>query len=275
MEHLSTKARLALCCALALAFSASLWAVTLHGQAGTTITVDTSSDVIGSDGFCSLREAIVAANTDSPFQECPAGSGADTIAFSPGLPQPAVLVLAIAGTGEDGALTGDLDIAGSLTISATDPTVIDGDSLDRIFEILPGARVTISGLTLRHGDPGAGADGGGVAVDLTAALTLTHSTVISNTASQGGGIKVLGRLTLDNVIVDANQGGGISSDGGLLTLTDVQIRDNVGYGIRCMANILPAQRGSWSMMKKVNRKQEILYGLPKRDPSASKSGGDW
>jgi uncharacterized repeat protein (TIGR01451 family)/CSLREA domain-containing protein len=226
------KTKRILCFLLVLAFSANALAAALHGQTGTTITVDTTSDVISSDGFCSLREAIVAANTDSPFQDCPAGSGADTVVLKPGLPPPAVLTLAIGGTGEDSALTGDLDIAGQLTISATDAIVIDGNGIDRIFEILPGARVTISGLTIRHGDPGVGAHGGGLIVDSTAVLTLTHSTVISNTALRGGGIKVLGRLNLSDATVDANQGGGITVDGGSSTLNNVQIRGNGGAGIR-------------------------------------------
>src|SRR5688500_8717431 len=41
-------------------------------------------DAIIDDGKCQLREAIQAANTDAPVNtnDCPAGSGADTITFS-------------------------------------------------------------------------------------------------------------------------------------------------------------------------------------------------
>jgi hypothetical protein len=55
MKHLWVKTQRILCFALALAFSIGVLATTLHAQAGTTITVDTASDVIGNDGFCSLR----------------------------------------------------------------------------------------------------------------------------------------------------------------------------------------------------------------------------
>src|SRR4051812_47269529 len=46
---------------------------------GETINVGTTVDTIAADGACSLREAVVAANTDTPQQECPSGNGADTI----------------------------------------------------------------------------------------------------------------------------------------------------------------------------------------------------
>jgi uncharacterized repeat protein (TIGR01451 family)/CSLREA domain-containing protein len=232
MEFNQTKVKIPLALLLALSISVGVMAAMTREGTGTTITVNTTSDVIASDGVCSLREAIVAANTDNPFQGCPAGSGADTIVFDPSLPGPTIFTLAIGGTNEDGALTGDLDIAGNLTISATHSITVDGDGLDRIFEILPGAHATISGLTVRHGNPGTAADGGGVAVGLTAVLTLTHGRVISNTAMRGGGIVALGRLTLSDAEVDGNQGGGISNDGGLLTLNDVQIRNNIGRGVR-------------------------------------------
>ena len=52
-----------------------------------TLTVDISLDSTGltSDGRISLREAIVAANTNSAFGDAPAGSGNDRIEFAPHL----------------------------------------------------------------------------------------------------------------------------------------------------------------------------------------------
>jgi CSLREA domain-containing protein len=52
-----------------------------------SITVNSTADVVNStDGLCTLREAIIAARTDTPSGtapgECVAGSGADTINFS-------------------------------------------------------------------------------------------------------------------------------------------------------------------------------------------------
>ena len=218
---------------LVLTVSVGALGATPYGEgASATITVDTASDVIASDGLCSLREAIVAANTDSPFSDCPGGSGADTLLLDPRVLQTSTLTLAIGGGGEDDARTGDLDLAGRLTISATSQILLDGQSLDRLFHVLPGAQVTLSGLTVRNGNPGATAHGGGLLVDRSSTLTLTHSTVISNTALRGGGVKVLGRLNLSQATVDLNQGGGIHIDGGLATLQDARICDNAGAGVR-------------------------------------------
>ena len=64
----------------------SLLPATSHvpaAQATTTILVTTTTDQVKTDGLCSLREAVIAANKDlgssSQPGECPAGSGADTI----------------------------------------------------------------------------------------------------------------------------------------------------------------------------------------------------
>jgi uncharacterized repeat protein (TIGR01451 family)/CSLREA domain-containing protein len=199
-------------------------------QAGATITVTTTSDAIAASDGCSLREAIIAANTDSAVNDCPAGSGADTIAFSPALPQPATFSLTNTGAGEDGAATGDLDIAGILTIdgAGSDSTLFDGNGTDRVLEILPGARVTINGARIYNGNPGSGAGGGGVAIDATARLTLTNSLVSSNTAAGGGGVKVHGLLILNDSQVEENQGGGVSNDAGLLIFNNVDITSNSG-----------------------------------------------
>lgn len=50
-----------------------------------TITVNSNLDgTPAADASCTLREAIIAANTDTAFNGCAAGSGADTIAFAIG-----------------------------------------------------------------------------------------------------------------------------------------------------------------------------------------------
>ena len=226
---------LVLSCVLALLLLAGLQILTGPAQAAVTITVTTTQDVIADDGWCSLREAVIAANTDSAFHDCPGGSGADTIDFGPDLPAPAIFVLTRTGANEDAAMTGDLDILGTLTLdgAGSGNSIVDGNGADRVFEIHPGAQVSISGVTVRNGNPGSGAYGGGIVVDLTGALTLINSRGTGNTAVRGGGLHVLGRLTASNSMFDANQGGGLSNDGGLLALGNVDVTNNSGgYGIR-------------------------------------------
>jgi len=47
------------------------------------IVVNTATDEDTANANCSLREAIIAANTDAAYNGCSAGSGADTITFAP------------------------------------------------------------------------------------------------------------------------------------------------------------------------------------------------
>ncbi|MBW6466876.1 MAG: CSLREA domain-containing protein [Brevefilum sp.] len=49
-----------------------------------TIVVNSFEDNEIDDSACTLREAIIAANTDSPYRGCPPGNGADTITLPAG-----------------------------------------------------------------------------------------------------------------------------------------------------------------------------------------------
>ncbi len=208
------------------------------------ITVTTTLDVIADDGLCSLREAVIAANTNNAYSNCASGSaGEDSILVDPAISLPATFTLALAGKNENYAASGDLDVREALVISGAGSasTIIDGNLSDRVFEVHPGSgqinRLTLNGVTIQHGDPGSGAEGGGILVDLTGRLTLNDSLVTNNAAatcagSCGGGIKSYGQMIINNSSVTANQGGGVVNDGGLMTLTNVNVGDNVlGSGV--------------------------------------------
>ncbi|MBL8171656.1 MAG: CSLREA domain-containing protein, partial [Acidobacteria bacterium] len=100
-----------------------------------TITVNTVADQNGTGADCSLREAIIAANTNAAFGGCPAGaSGLDTIVFNlPAFIQPTINV------GSTGA--------GPLPAIA-EPVVIDGSSAGRIELNGTSAGVAADGLKL-------------------------------------------------------------------------------------------------------------------------------
>ena len=192
--------------------------------------VNTTADELNADGDCSLREAITAANTDAPVDACPAGSGADTIELPAGTHS-----LTITGSGEDAAATGDLDITADLTINGAGAatTIIDGGDLDRVFHILGGTPVQISGVTIQNGS--VTALGGGGIINL-GTLTLTDSAVSGNTATgvYGGGIINLGggTLTITGSTVSGNtvsdHGGGIYNGGGTAILTNSTVSGNSG-----------------------------------------------
>ncbi len=67
-------------------------------RAGTTITVDSLADSFVLDGRITLREALVAANTDAAAADAPAGAGRDTIVFHPALFAAGPQTLNMAGT---------------------------------------------------------------------------------------------------------------------------------------------------------------------------------
>ena len=150
-------------------------------------------------GAFSLRAAVMESN---------ASPGSDVVYLPAGVYQ-----LSIGGIGEDGAATGDLDVTGNLTIrgAGAGQTFIDGGLLDRVFHVLPGASLTLEGVTVRRGFA---ADGGGIYNSGT--LTLKGVNVINSVAgNQGGGIFNAGTLTATSSSVSENvagsRGGGINN----------------------------------------------------------------
>lgn len=213
--------------AMAAVLLAALALTVTPARAATTITLTASWDSLAGDGLCSLREAIIAANTDTAVDACPAGNGADTIILPAGQYD-----LTLAGINEDAALTGDLDITEDLILigegSAT--TTINANSIDRAFHIWTPV-VEISGVTITVGDSGLGV-GGGI-LNVYGMLTLTDSSVDGNTAEfSGGGIGnfMYAIVTITDSSVDGNtsgfgHGGGIFNHG-TLTITNSSVDDN-------------------------------------------------
>lgn len=181
-----------------------------------TILVNTLTDELNSDGDCSLREAIRAANLDQAVDACPAGSGADTIVLQSGV----TYTLTRAGA-DDTAVNGDLDIVDDLTITGSN-AIIDANGAttnDRVIQVLGGNIVTISNVTLRNG----------------------------RTTSFGAGIRSAGTLTLRSVTLSGNQstgnaGGGLANEAGALAVFDSTVTGNtastLGGGIALLGGAL-------------------------------------
>jgi hypothetical protein len=171
-------------------------------------------DVLATDGTCSLREAIINTNdAAATWPDCAAGSGADTIVLPAGN-----YVLAIAGTEEDAAASGDLDVLDDLTLRGAGAaiTTIDAAGLDRVLDLLWSASVSVVGLTITggyaSGASAADACGGGIRA-MGGSLSLRNATVSGNSAGCGGGLFVLvGNLHARNTVVSENNadyGGGM------------------------------------------------------------------
>ena len=218
-----------------------------------TITVTTTDDEVNSDGDCSLREAVRAANLDQAVDACPAGNGADTIRLPAG-----TYILTVAGMSEDAALTGDLDITEDLTINGArrTNTTIDAGGLDRVFDLIGAPVVQIVDVTITGGrtgsDSAAAIDvgvgtltltrsrvtdnvGNGVIQVITGALTLDDSRVDNNVGTNGGGILIgnLATATLIDSVVDSNSAsfdGGAIVTAGTLTVVNSTISGNSAAG---------------------------------------------
>jgi predicted outer membrane repeat protein len=190
-----------------------------------TLTVNTTLDVLGhANGMLSLRQAVLDAN---------ARTTADTIVVPAG-------TYNLTGSGGE-PFIGDLDISASpawpLTISGAgaDTTIIDGGGHDRIFDINFAGPVSISGLTMQHGNPGL-ANGGAIFTQY-ATLSVSNCTLSDNTAYSGGAIESLGMnsgsLTVTNCSFSGNTtdnphggNGGAIYAGGTLTVSNCIFSDN-------------------------------------------------
>lgn len=217
------------------------------------ITVTTTADINSgqcSPSQCSLRQAIIHANLNA---------GPDTITLPAG-----TYLFQIAGTGESTAGTGDLDIWENVAITGAGQgsTIIDGNDLDGVFEILPNVQVAMSDLTVRNGLRSE-ATGTGAGILNMGNLILTNVTVSENQSSNGGGLSNGGQLTLNNVTISGNSavtyggtldtgyGGGIfNTNGGSLTISNSTFTNNTaqrnGAGIFSNVNTQLAIHGTTS-----------------------------
>ncbi len=195
--------------------------IAFTGQIDVTTTVDGT-------GTGTLRAAIQQANTN-PDE--------NTLVL-----EPQTYTLSLTGVDEDAAATGDLDVAGTLTIIGNGAT-IDAASLDRVFDVAAGATLNLQDVTITGGNVQLG-NGGGI-LDRGGTINLTRTTLTGNIASDdGGGIHVAGALHAVNTTISGNSaegGGGISAAASsTLDITNTTITDNqantIGGGILALSN---------------------------------------
>ena len=210
--------------ALFLSLLGSAVSVTPAYAAG--IVVNSNADTVANDGFCTLREAITAANTDTAsgaaIGECAAGAGTDTITFA------ADYTITLVGS-QLPPITTQMTITGNgakktiIQASTCNPVTLPGGctpATTRVFMINSGSNVTLNDMTVRHGDCTScvtgGTEGGGIRNNGT--LTINNSSISDNKATTGGGIRNNGTGTLtvtDSTFSgnNANNGGGIFNIG--------------------------------------------------------------
>lgn len=186
-------------------------------------------------GSCSLRAAVQEANA----------SGAPThIRLAP-----RVHALTIGGADEDAAATGDLDVTGTVTITARGAHLELFGLGDRAFDVAAGASLEVTGLSVSNGAPpetesggafrsegtlhldwvgahnnivfGSGASGGAIA-NIGGDLVVSNSELSYNEAARAGGAieAVAGSTTIHRSSLHHNATGAMPGNGGAFHLTD-------------------------------------------------------
>ena len=223
------------------------------GAVESAIVVTTLADERVDDGFCSLREAVRAAQTNAPYFGCAAGSlaVADSILFA-GVILPGTITM----SGSHITVQSSVDILGP----GSERLSISGNDASRVFRVTDYStaamqNVAIGDLTLTGGSAFLGgaisnyeiltirssvltgntAANSGGAIFNEGDLTITASTLSGNTAGSRGGALYNQRTsaTITNSVVSNNQaglGGGIGNTGSL-RIVESTLSGNVGSGL--------------------------------------------
>jgi hypothetical protein len=218
-------------------------------------SADLPDDLIGDglcrtepSGDCSLRAAV---------QETNAWPTADAIAIDDGVAP----VLTRAGTSEDDASTGDLDIRDEVVLDGNG-AVVNANRRDRVFNVF--GRATIRDLTIRGGGNGVdgagvrnqggqlllervtvtdnqGVNGGGIRNDNGGALDVVNSTVSGNrsTANGAGIYAASGETDIELTTITANStgSGGALRGAGIFRVGGSAVGDQTG-GLNCSGSIV-------------------------------------
>ncbi len=176
-------------CFSATTFAESFTVNELADTVDVNIGDGTCADISGN---CSLRAAIQEANFTV---------ASDTIALPEG-----TFKITIPGIDEQIAATGDLDIQNTLIVNGTsrEGTVISGNNLDRIFDVVSDKKLTVQNLTLTKG------------------LISSYGSAINNSQTTF-------LLELNNLNVSENKGSAVFSASGA-AITDSVFSENTSTG---------------------------------------------
>ena len=189
--------------------------------AGGAIVVTTANDENNADAECSLREAVIAANTNAAVSGCAPGTeDGDLITFTS--------AFTITLTLGDILITDDVEIDGSTAGGVT----VDGNDAGRIFDVdaAGGAgseqAVAFTSLALQNGNSSTEPLDAGGAVDLKSGseATFTDTDVMDSVAGiNGGGVHGAGNTTITITTTDGGsstisgnvaRGSGVGNGGG-------------------------------------------------------------
>ncbi|MBN8656386.1 MAG: hypothetical protein J0M11_11660, partial [Anaerolineae bacterium] len=206
--------------------------------------MNTDQEIEADNSLCSLYEAAIAANTDSAYKGCPAGSGADVITFADDYTITLLVTelqilspITITGRGITNTIIQASDCNPITTPGGCSP------AYNRVFYIINND-VTINDLTIQHGNCDSGCIGvnniGGGIYNAGGNLTINNVLLNANKADYGGGLYTSGSfntVALNNVTItgnDASNGDGRGGGAHLsanTTFANVTITNNTAkYG---------------------------------------------
>jgi CSLREA domain-containing protein len=233
-----------------------------------TVAVNTTADENTLDnGRCALREAIQAGTNNSVAGTGCVAQGAFGAFDDVRVPAGTYRLVGLAG--ENVNEEGDIDVgAERVTVvhEGLKPAIVEGIGLDRIFHVLPGAALTVSGLVIQRGDAKLNSGGG---IFNQGFLAVDRSTIRDNVATLGGGIATTGgSASIANTTISGNRsndtGGGYhNSGGGTGDISNTTITRNIaeadGAGIQ--------GGGGLRALDPINVHDSILAGNRDGDPS--------
>ena len=195
--------------------------ITVLAPTGQGIVVTSVADNTEIDGVITLREALAAANSNSPVGDAPAGSAEtpDLIIFNLSDGYPATIRL----TQGYLSITDDVLIQGP----GSDMLTVDAEGGSRILYLAADTEATISGITLANGNA---TSGGGIynAGD----LTLDWASLFSGNAALGNGGAIYnngGEVTVRDSAFTGNSarfGGGIYDYRGVVSVVATEFTGN-------------------------------------------------
>ena len=189
---------------------------------GSIITVNTKVDEANTDGDCSLREAILAANTNAKVDGCKAGSATerDAIHFAVGKKAKTIVL---------GSQLPPITDPSGLRISGQEAKItISGNEQVRVFEVAVNAELALLKLTVADGSS---AEFGGGLLNNGGTVKVRNTTFSNNSANQGGGIfSSASTVKVSNSTFSNNSaelaGGGIFKNNGTLTVSNSTFSNN-------------------------------------------------
>ena len=197
-----------------------------------SIVVNTNADNLTDDGFCTLREAITTANSDTNINtsDCATGSGADVITFA------ADYTITLVGS-QLPAITSNITINGrGVANTILQANAAPNTANYRVLEIGATGNLTLDGVTIRNGrcngSCATSSSSGGGMYNNSSSPTLTNVTFSANSADYGGGMynssssPALTNVTFSGNTATSGGGGGMYNDNSNPTLTNVTFSAN-------------------------------------------------